>query len=39
MNFLRFSGSPRLRDVLGADDGALDDEDVDAGVEDVLVQN
>jgi len=25
-------------DVLGGDDGALDDEDVDAGVEDVLVQ-
>ena len=38
MNFFRLSGSAVLRDVLGADRRAADDEQVDAGVDDRLVE-
>ena len=38
MNFLRLSGSTVLRDVLGGDRRAADDEEVDAGVDDGLVE-
>ena len=37
MNSFRFSGSDLRGDVLGRDHGALDDEDVEAGLERDLV--